>query len=696
MKKFFSIVSILLLVLVLVAALPGPKAQTPEDNNKQSSPRATVRTLLTSINAARNNPRFIDAAVACLDVTGLGANQTPSRLAFQLEAILRDRDVDTDRIPDEDEDGVYLFPDVQGRRIALKRTSNGRWVFDRDTVVQIPDLYAEAQKRLQDKNKEAAALNVSPEFASPRAAFRTFLKAVRAQDTPRLLHCLDLRDIPVAAQEQVGKQLAHKLQQTIFRARMIIYQEMPDTNYCDPFIWLSQPEGVIELVRTPSGDQKGEWRFSRETVRSLDPLYASFENKPYTAELLAMASISLLPDFMSAPELWLRNQTPAWLKVTVFHTRTMHLQLYEVFGYILLPIVAYALYRLITWLLVGFVYWVLLRRGCELKHDVIARKLRPTGRFLGVEFLRWGILVLGADTTVLSMSLTVLNPLLWLLGTWAMFRLIDLVGKLMDNQTTEDKGRLEITQMLWPVSSLATKIVLFLVTLFNLMALFAWDVTTVLTGLGIGGVAFALGAQDSLKNLFGSFTLIADRPFVVGESVQIGNQDVGVVEVVGLRSTRIRTADDTLLIVPNSNLTTMNITNFGRRRYHRYSTKIGVAYTTPPEMLIAFRDGIRKAIRNHECTRKDGFEVTINDLADSAVEILVNVYFEIANRPQELEARDELILAILRLADELHINLAYPTQTVHLAPASEVSIRQLQPLPAGANGNEDSTAHYRT
>src|SRR5262249_43491429 len=190
---------------------------------------------------------------------------------------------------------------------------------------------------------------------------------------------------------------------------------------------------------------------------------------------------------------------------------------------------------------------------------------------------------------------------------------------------------------------------------FRLMAMFSWDMTAVLTGLGIGGLAFALGAQDTLKNLFGSFTLIADRPFVVGESVKIGNHEVGVVEVVGLRSTRIRTADDTLLIVPNSSLTTAEITNFGRRRYRRYQTRISLAYSTPLEKLTAFRDGIQEVIRRQDSIRKDHFEVAINELAASAIEILVNVYFEVADRHQELAARDALILDILRLAEELKI-----------------------------------------
>ena len=181
-------------------------------------------------------------------------------------------------------------------------------------------------------------------------------------------------------------------------------------------------------------------------------------------------------------------------------------------------------------------------------------------------------LMLDVDKTLLGPVLTVLNPLAWMLAAWAVFRLIDLIGAVFEMRTRDGKTHAQFTEMVWPVGSVAAKIALVMALMLHLMALFAWDVTAMLTGLGIGGVAFALGAQDSLRNLFGSFTLLADRPFVVGETVQIGEDGLGVVERVGLRSTSIRTVEDTLMVVPNSNLTTMNITNFGRRRFRRFTS----------------------------------------------------------------------------------------------------------------------------
>ncbi len=650
------------LSLVLFVGRPAAALRAQEKpNEKYRSPRATVRTLFTAISLARGMPERIRDAVDCLDLGGLPPNQQASAAlrATELEAVLRISDLDTNLLPDESNEPVYVLPDIRGQKLAMQRTPEGRWLFDRETVALIPRLYAEAQKQLQERNREAATLKVSPDHASPRATLRTIIDAYRRQDFPRILRCFDLSEIPHVARKEVGTQLANKVKQIIVKHRLPILQEVPDSNYSDPYVWLSQPEGVVEVVRVPTGERGGEWVFSSSTVRSLDKLYVSFEDRPYVPEVLALGNpAGYLPHPWTETELWLRSHLPDWLRTGVISTPRTTIQLYELLGYLLVPLLAYGVYRVTTWLLTACVYWFLTHRGWILPRELIAQRLRAAGAYVGVVVLRWGLLFVGPDRTLLMPMLVVLNPLVLLTGIWAIFRLIDLVSDGLDAHLAAEKRRPEITHMLWPVASLAVKIALFVAAAFNLMALFAWDFTAVLTGLGIGGLAFALGAQDALKNFFGSFTLIADRPFVVGESVKIGDQEPGVVESVGLRSTRVRTADDTLLIVPNSNLTTMNITNFGRRRYRRYQTRLGLAYGTTPEQLAAIRDGIKEIIKQHPATRKDQFEVAINDLTKSTIEVLVNCYFVVADRAEELAARDALILDLVRLAAALKIELA--------------------------------------
>ena len=652
--------------LFVLALLAAARAEAPQ-NDKLQSPRATVQTLFVAVNAARQNPKYIGEATACLDLSGLPASvRDPDLLAVGLEEVLRAADVSSERLPDEVAAGVYALSGPDGR-IVLRRQPDGRWLFDSDTVVQIPKMDAAARKILQDRNKAAAALNVAPGVASPRATFRTFLTNYFHGDTERTLRCLNLAEIPAAARQEVGEQLARKLCQIILKNRSVIYQDLPDSNYSDAYVWLSRPEGSIELVRLPAGERKGEWVFSRQTMRSVDRLYDEFEARPYHEMLLSYSADLLRPDLWRAPELWLRNWIPDWAKTNLSPLAAFRLELYQLLGAAGLAALAFALSRLAAAMLAAVVGRILAFRQGQLPPAKVFKYLHPVGWLLACLALRGGALMLDLDKTLLGLVLTVLNPLAWVIAAWAVFRVIDLIGAVFEMRVQDGKTHAQFTEMVWPVGSVAAKIALVMALMLHLMALFAWDVTTILTGLGIGGVAFALGAQDSLRNLFGSFTLLADRPFVVGETVQIGEGGLGVVERVGLRSTSIRTVEDTLMVVPNSNLTTMNITNFGRRRFRRFTTRIAVAYSTPRPRLAAFRDRIREMAQQLPWTRKDQCEAAVYDLTAAAIEVEIAVYFDVTTSHEEAEAREALLLGCLRVAEELRIELAVPAHP----PASE-------------------------
>jgi MscS family membrane protein len=657
-----------LLALSAWAAATGSARADEPKAEKLRSPRATVQTLFAAVGGARENPAYIKEATACLDLGGLPPDmRDPDLLAVQLESALRAADVTTERVPEDVSGDAFALTGPNGGRIGLRRQQDGRWLFDQDTVAQIPVMAAAARKVLQDRNKEAAALNVAPEVASPRATFHTFLTAYFRGDSERTLRCLNLAEVSPAAREEVGGQLAHKLCQIILRNRSVIFQDLPDSNYGDAYVWLSQAEGTIELVRLPAGERKGEWVFSRQTVRSIDRLYHQFENRPYHAMLLNVSTERLRPDAWRAPELWLRDRLPEWCKADLSPVAAFRIEAYQLIGFVALLGLAFIVHRLGTNVLAAFA-GIGLRLGGWPPPATALKRLRPAAALVACLALRCGVLLLDADKTLMGIALTVFNPLAWLLAAWTVFGLIDLIGDLSETRRAEDNRRAGFAEMLWPVGSLVTKIALALALVLHLMALFAWDVTAVVAGVGIGGVAFALGAQDSLRNLFGSFTLIADRPFVVGETVQIGEGGLGVVERVGLRSTSIRTVEDTVMIVPNSNLTTMNITNFGRRRFRRFTGRLGVTYGTPRERIADFRDGIRRMLLQHTWARKDQCEVAVHDLTPSSIEIQLTVYLDVATGAEEAEAREALLLGCLRVAEELGIELAVPTQKAHPTP----------------------------
>jgi len=208
------------------------------------------------------------------------------------------------------------------------------------------------------------------------------------------------------------------------------------------------------------------------------------------------------------------------------------------------------------------------------------------------------------------------------------------------------------------------------------------DLTALLASLGIGGLALALAAQDTVGNFFGSLMVFLDRPFKVGDWVITGDVEGTVEEVgfrstrirtfynsleeVGFRSTRIRTFYNSLITLPNSNLVKASVDNLGDRRFRRWKTVLGIAYDTPPEKIDAFCEGIRELVRRHPYTRKDYFHVYLNEFGSDSLQILVYVFFATPDWATELRERHRLGVDIIRLATDLGVEFAFPTQTLYL------------------------------
>jgi len=211
-------------------------------------------------------------------------------------------------------------------------------------------------------------------------------------------------------------------------------------------------------------------------------------------------------------------------------------------------------------------------------------------------------------------------------------------------------------------------------------------------------LAFALAAKDLLGNFFGSLTVLLDRPFHIGDWVIIGDVE-GSVEQVGFRSTRIRTFYNSLITLPNALLTTTKIDNMGARRYRRMKTMLGLTYDTPPEKIDAFCEGIRSLIQLHPYMRKDYYQVYFNQYSAASLDILVYVFWETPDWNTELRERHRFLLDVLRLAKQLDVEFAYPTQTLYLKQDAEPVLNSGQEFQATmtesdafAMGRKEATA----
>ncbi|MCX7916233.1 MAG: mechanosensitive ion channel family protein, partial [Verrucomicrobiae bacterium] len=188
-------------------------------------------------------------------------------------------------------------------------------------------------------------------------------------------------------------------------------------------------------------------------------------------------------------------------------------------------------------------------------------------------------------------------------------------------------------------------------------------ITSVVAGLGIGGIAVALAAQNTLANVFGTITILADRPFRVGDRVQIDKFD-GTVETIGLRSTRIRTLDGHLVTLPNKIVADSGITNISLRPNIRQLFTISLTYDTTPEKMREALQIAREVISRHPLTHD--FIVNWRDFGPHSLDIFVVYWAKTTDYKEFLAALEEINLELKARYDASGLNFAFPTRTIHL------------------------------
>jgi MscS family membrane protein len=216
-----------------------------------------------------------------------------------------------------------------------------------------------------------------------------------------------------------------------------------------------------------------------------------------------------------------------------------------------------------------------------------------------------------------------------------------------------------------PLGGRIARVFVFLIAVLTVISQFGYPIATILAGLGIGGIAVALGAQKSLEHFFGSVSIGVDQPFRVGDWVMVGGTE-GEIEAIGLRSTRIRTMDRTVLSIPNGQLAETRTENFTARERIRFRTVVGLEYSTSVAKMRAVRDGIEFVIRAHPKTWQDRVVVRLSEFGSYALNIEVFGWVETTDADEFRRVREELLLSIMEVVEKQGARFAFPTQTVHL------------------------------
>ncbi len=464
----------------------------------------------------------------------------------------------------------------------------------------------------------------------------------------------DTSGLPALQQAEAACEAAILLKEVLDRVILLEYDLIPDEK-SDYVVsnsrWRLKGTEIV-ISRMPDGERKDEWLFSAQTVARAAEFFEKVRHLPYQkgtgggADYQDPWQDSLFP-------------MPDWLKKGM-----MGLLTWQWIAVLIAIFLGYTMRSVFAGL--GSMVIKLTHKTPTEWDDKLVQAMISPGALLAAT----GIWMLSARVIgIRGQALTIINVLLQLLLSfgliWVFYRVVGVLTEYIRVRAGKSKSQLDDQIVKLISSSLKTFIVVFGVLLAaqNL----GIEIFSVLAGLGIGGLAVALAAKDTLANFFGSIMIMIDKPFAVGHWVVISGME-GTVEEIGFRTTRIRTFYDSVISVPNSNIATAGVDNLGLRHHRRVRTNIDITYNTSPEKMERFLEGIRELIRSHPHTRKENCHVVFNDFADSSLRIMLYFFLTVPDWKTELIYRNDILLDIVRLADRIGVQFAFPTRTLHIEP----------------------------
>jgi MscS family membrane protein len=400
----------------------------------------------------------------------------------------------------------------------------------------------------------------------------------------------------------------------------------------------TQPVRLVRLESPPPA----HWVFAPKTVANIDGWYDDLEDR------------------------WLRDRLPDWL----FLAGPLQVQWWQWFSVLLfLPLVG-LLAILLRPVLRALVHAlpITTEHSAEVLVAVLGTPTLTVIAALIFQLAASSVLVTVAGRRVIG---SVVGALAIAALTWWALRAVTVAVRLVpDADLTNGRPGMRSTLQL---GSRVGKVLIVFAGLVGAFANFGYPVGTLLAGLGIGGIAVALGAQKTLEHFFGSVSIGLDQPIRVGDWVKIEDFE-GEVENIGLRSTRIRTLERTLISLPNGKLAEMRTENFAERDRIRMYALLGVEYTTSPAKLRAVRDALEAALRAHPGIWQERVVVRLREFAAYAINIEVMAWFVTTEIDDFRAAREAMLLQFLEVLAAHDVRLAYPTQTMQVVGASPVAV----------------------
>ncbi|MEM9920138.1 MAG: mechanosensitive ion channel family protein [Bacteroidota bacterium] len=418
------------------------------------------------------------------------------------------------------------------------------------------------------------------------------------------------------------------------------------------------------------------------------------QQNDYVDSLSMKAYYTPFPEAL--PEVYLEKVDSVWLfsKETVGLISEMHKEIYpfgmdrllnwlpktgqqRILGLATWQYLGIAILILLVWVvyhLLSFVFNPLVKRLAKSKYALqedSPLKMRISYMFsllILLNLVRMVLPVLQLPIRMVEFSVMGLRIMTTVVAMLLGLRILRLVMNYAGRYAQRTDNRMD--EQLLPIVRRLLAIVIVTGAIIQILHLLDVNVTALIAGVSIGGLALALAAQDTVKNLIGSAMIFVDRPFQIGDFIEISGMAGTVVEV-GFRSTRIQTGDTSIISIPNGTVANQSVTNKGVRVYRLLRTTLGIRYDTPPEQIKLFIDGLRKLIATHAQTRKEGYYVHFSEFSASSLDIFFWVYLEVSTWGEELAAKEDVLLAVLELANELGVEFAYPSTSIYMEKTAQ-------------------------
>lgn len=422
------------------------------------------------------------------------------------------------------------------------------------------------------------------------------------------------------------------------RGLMIELAKVPhDTNYFDSTTGLQQYTLFEQLPDIYLIKSNNRWYFSKHTIGMIPIIYQSMY--PYNVQQI----VNLLPHF--------------------FQNNFLFLKLWQWLGIVILLILGFLVYLIFDKIIL-YILFRLWKKFINKDVDIsqLSRISHPLATLLILVLLKNLLTLLELPIGFTFYSNIVLTVVISFLFFYMLYRITDYISEFFARYAEKTENKLD--DKIVPIVRKFSKVVIVIFAIIYIIKNIGVDITPLIAGVSIGSLALALAAQETLKNLFGSLTLFSDKVFQVGDWIIAEDAD-GTVEEIGMRSTKIRTFNDSIIIIPNGKLADMKINNMGRRRYRRFKNLISLKFSTSLDKINIFIDELKKYLEDHPNVLNTYKRVFFHNMSDSSLQILFDVFLTVPDYESELRVRQQILSDIMKIAEKLDVDFAFPSQVLY-------------------------------